>query len=316
MSSLKYNRAYIESLINTQAEESTYLEFKSAGALKKEGNYKDEITKDISAFANADGGVLIYGLKEREHKADSIDFIDGNISTKEWLQQMIDGIKRKIPGLEIIPIRFDKEITKTIYIVNISRSNEGAHQATDGRFYKRRNFKNDIMEEYEIRDSYNRAQKTELEILEPKITGNGDNNMNVWLNEYTVNIELYIRNTSKIVETIYKLEIKLPNQLSLGQFQKEFGSCLNRNEGIYSVFLISQKAELYPDEEISISKFYAKFREPNFQQVTTNPIRVKLYYSSGVKEKEIFILPFLKHSGRDGNEHQLAANCFNNRGCK
>ncbi|MCD9015178.1 AlbA family DNA-binding domain-containing protein [Parachryseolinea silvisoli] len=48
----------IRSLINNEVEESIHLDFKDAAALDKSDRKKDEISKDISAFANSDGGII------------------------------------------------------------------------------------------------------------------------------------------------------------------------------------------------------------------------------------------------------------------
>lgn len=78
-----FTQADLQKLIDNQVEESTYLDFKSAPSLEKSDKKRGEIGKDVSAFANADGGIIIYGMKEQDHVADSFSFIDGNVFTKE-----------------------------------------------------------------------------------------------------------------------------------------------------------------------------------------------------------------------------------------
>jgi len=63
-SSISWNEAKLKELIRDKIEESFTLEYKSAGALSRDSKAKLEITKDVSAMANSDGGVLIYGLAE------------------------------------------------------------------------------------------------------------------------------------------------------------------------------------------------------------------------------------------------------------
>jgi len=87
-----------------------------------------EIVKDVSSFANSAGGMIIYGIKELNHVADSFTFIDGNIYTKEWIEQVIQsGIQRKIEGLKIFPVRFDDNIEKSIYVIKIPESFSAPH---------------------------------------------------------------------------------------------------------------------------------------------------------------------------------------------
>ena len=84
-----YNIETIKSFINNEIEESIHIEFKSSGALSKKDNEKKEVSKDVSAFANSDGGIIIYGIEEKNHKANDFSFIDGNEYTKEWLKMSL-----------------------------------------------------------------------------------------------------------------------------------------------------------------------------------------------------------------------------------
>ena len=54
----------INQYITNGIEENLHLDYKGAHSLEKNDKKKDEISKDISAFANSDGGVIIFGIKE------------------------------------------------------------------------------------------------------------------------------------------------------------------------------------------------------------------------------------------------------------
>ena len=60
-------------LIDDKVEEDLHLEYKGADALLTSEGKKNELSKDISAFANADGGVVIYGMSETDHLPTNID---------------------------------------------------------------------------------------------------------------------------------------------------------------------------------------------------------------------------------------------------
>lgn len=199
-----YTIADIESLIKSETEESVYLDFKEAAALEKSDNKRKEISKDVSAFANSDGGIIIYGIREENHKATSLSFINGDDYTKEWLEQVINStIQRHIPDLRIYPIRFDGQIDKTIYVVKIPKSIEAPHLAKDKRFYKRFNFESVTMEEYEIRQLYGRKVISSL-ILHSwsiRIVKRSDERVKEFLFEAT------IVNNGDITEKDYKLNI-------------------------------------------------------------------------------------------------------------
>ena len=81
----EYSIDDINSLIANEVEENIHLDYKASGALEKKDEKKSEIVKDVSAFANSDGGIIIYGLKEENHKPKELDSVDGNIFTKEFI---------------------------------------------------------------------------------------------------------------------------------------------------------------------------------------------------------------------------------------
>lgn len=62
----EYSIEIIESLIANEVEENIHLDYKASGALGKKDEKKSEIVKDVSAFANSDGGIIIYGLTEED----------------------------------------------------------------------------------------------------------------------------------------------------------------------------------------------------------------------------------------------------------
>ena len=57
----------IRSLIALGIEECTTLEYKS-GIDTSNNHWKSEMAKDVSAMANANGGIIIYGVKEYDEE--------------------------------------------------------------------------------------------------------------------------------------------------------------------------------------------------------------------------------------------------------
>ncbi len=161
-----YNQEYLENLISEGVEENLSLEYKSAPALNKADQKKvNEIAKDVSAFANADGGILIYGIQENDHLPERIDPIKRSFVSREWLEQKIqDCIRPKIENIRIHPIKIDNDNDKVAYLVEIPKSTT-AHQASDKKYYRRHNFNVLAMYDHEIRDVFNRTKHPKLNLI-------------------------------------------------------------------------------------------------------------------------------------------------------
>ena len=56
--------ARIQQFLDDAVEESLHLDYKAAGALAKVPQKKDEIVKDVTAFANSDGGRIYIGVAD------------------------------------------------------------------------------------------------------------------------------------------------------------------------------------------------------------------------------------------------------------
>jgi len=159
-----YTLEDIESLIKNEVEESLYLDYKEARALSKTDKARLDITKDVSSFANSDGGIIVYGVSEQGAKPKEVTPIDGSEFAKEWLENIIQQIQPRIDGIKIFPIRIEGDIERSIYVVQIPRSANAPHMAKDNRYYKRINFQSLPMEDYEIKDTYNRVTTPNLVI--------------------------------------------------------------------------------------------------------------------------------------------------------
>ena len=161
----EWSETDLQRLVDDKAGESLQLEFKACGALSKNPEGKAEIGKDVSAMANAAGGTIIYGMVEKNRVADSIDVgFDPTVYTKEWLEQVIDSnVQPRIEGLRISVVRLPSRQGNVAYVVEVPQAiNRAPHQAPDFRYYKRVNFLNQMMEDYEIRDALRRARWPDL----------------------------------------------------------------------------------------------------------------------------------------------------------
>ena len=152
----------VNALIVAGVEESTTLEYKSEIDISN-AKWKGEMAKDVSAMANANGGIIIYGVKEfdeedRRHIPSHITPLDTTKVSKETIAQVIStNITPKIKGLEISCFVVDKaKPNEVIYIVTIPQSHTAHQNLKTKRYYKRYSTIVNPMEDYEIRDIMNR----------------------------------------------------------------------------------------------------------------------------------------------------------------
>ena len=159
----------IRRMIADGVEENISLDYKAAEALQNTDGKKKEIAKDVSAMANAAGGIIIYGIKEfdekeKSHLPERITPITRTSFTKEQLEQIINSnISPKIQGIIIHSISLENP-DEVIYVVEIPQSSTAHQNTRDKLYYKRHNFLSEAMLDYEIRDVMNRLQHPVIEM--------------------------------------------------------------------------------------------------------------------------------------------------------
>ncbi|RZL17067.1 MAG: ATP-binding protein [Pedobacter sp.] len=276
----------LQLLIDNQVEESIYLDFKSSGSLEKSDKKRSELSKDVAAFANSDGGIIVYGIKEVNHVASEFSFIDGDEFTKEWIETIINSyVQRRISDVKIYPIRVDGNIKKSLYVVKIPYSYDAPHQSKDNRYYKRYNFMSVPMEEYEVRQSYNRKDKTDL-IIDNVLIHIGSSIVQGanYLRSLNLALVFQVTNVSNSIEQMYKIEVHINRKILASGNPPNF----MRNEDETAIFSFPNTSPLFQDEVTSIATIPLLFNSSN-RTLLWEPVDVYLYYTNGLKTKTFFI---------------------------
>jgi hypothetical protein len=157
----------LQELISLGVQEGLELDYKQCDALQKSDSRKNEVSKDVAAFANSAGGVIVYGVKENGHFPVQLDIgFDPSEISKEWLEQVINSrIHRRIEGVRVNQVSLPKAAPgRVAYVVVVPQSTRAPHQSADKKFYKRFNFESVPMEEYEVRDVGQRSTSPDLEL--------------------------------------------------------------------------------------------------------------------------------------------------------
>jgi hypothetical protein len=261
-----WDEAELQRHITDEIEESTNLDYKAAGALGRDK--KDEITKDVSAMANADGGILIYGLKEHPEKrpvVERLDPIDRTKYSKEWLDQMVNMIRPRIDKVIIHPVSLSSGPNDVAYVVEIPKGHT-AHQSTSLKYYRRHNFESVPMEDYEIRDIMNRRTKPQASVSfgfrRSMITG-GD--------RYYILLPR-IKNSGNKVINNFKLTITFPRKAAPGASTLHRQSNINISFDANGDFFIDYQSSgvLFPNEERNIGE------EIQWQYQVNDAVRIEL----------------------------------------
>jgi hypothetical protein len=130
----------INTLRENRVLESRFLDFK-ANAIGTLDRDKREFLADVCAFANASGGDLVLGLREKDGIADEVcgaDVADPDAEKQRLINLVRDGLEPRVSGLDTkwLPI----EATRGVMIVRIPRSWSAPHRVTflkDMNFYVR-----------------------------------------------------------------------------------------------------------------------------------------------------------------------------------
>lgn len=201
----------LKSLIDNEIEESTELEYKSSFATENP-KWREELAKDVSAMANANGGTIIYGIREKDgNNGHSIPSellpIPYTIMSKDKLSQLLSSnIQPVIDNVEITIIANNDN--SGFFVVQIPQSDTAHQNKLNHQYFKRRNATVEVMEDYEIRDIMNRSKHPVVE-LEFELIKTIKNITEKPLTQYSFGVPVKDKQYTK---TEYKLHFWLANK--------------------------------------------------------------------------------------------------------
>jgi hypothetical protein len=176
--------AELPKLLASKEPESSHLDYKDRRALLPQnkqggldkGKRSEEVSKDVSAFLNSDGGILIYGIREDRQAESSAPipaefdpvqdgFGSGEIAI-EYIENIILSNIKPRPGPELFKVVSVEFQGRTVFVVEVAKSESGiVFQAKDLKFYRRFNFQSVPMEYWEIEDVRNRQIGPNLQLV-------------------------------------------------------------------------------------------------------------------------------------------------------
>ena len=204
-------------LIRTPVRESITLDYKRCEALQRTDGKIKEISKDVSAFANSDGGTIVYGIIDDKNIPTGLDdgFDPAGHINKDWLDQIItSNIQRRIDGVRIHVIDLStSKPGRVALVVSVPQSKRAPHMANDHRYYKRYNFQSVPMEDYEVRDVSHRQDGPDLEAIVSLVpTETPAALLPYWRN---VSVHVALHNNSPVVANHALIGIRIDTKVSI-----------------------------------------------------------------------------------------------------
>ncbi len=199
----------IRRLKESETPEDNNLEYK--GSLDTSNkDHKRKILKTISSFANTNGGLLIYGIDEKNGIPSELGGIkvDNKDQLGIWIEDYIRGNSEpRIPSLEIEFI--NKTDSNNVFIlVKVPRSWNLPHRVSMGpntqKFYIRRGRFSEEMDYFELKNTFNLS-----ETLVEKIRTFREERISSILSNET---PIFLKNGAKIVLHIIPINAFYPGQ--------------------------------------------------------------------------------------------------------
>lgn len=252
----------LQSLIDNEIEESTELEYKSSFGIDKENKkWKIELAKDVSAMANANGGTIIYGIRQKAGESghaipNELLPIQYTEMSKDKLSQLLSSnIQPLIDDIEIIVIPKDNK--SGFFVVQIPQSNTVHQNKLTHLYYKRRNATIEVMEDYEIRDVMNRSKHPVIELefeLHKTIK-------NITKKPFVISQLLNTKqDDEKRTEVEYKLKYRLVNK---GKVYAKYINCF-----IYIPLVLKPDKESEPNDVDKMTRSFVVFDDNTVRDVT------------------------------------------------
>lgn len=148
----------IEDLKNLLGQaESSRLEFKSSRLLSKnKDEYIRDLTREISAFANSEGGIIIIGIEEDKKIKPPValslsDGVNKSDFPLDTFQKTIESnFSPYLPNMHFYEVFLNKSNNKIAIIIDVPQGNT-AYQAKDRLYYGRSEFEVKSLPDHEIR---------------------------------------------------------------------------------------------------------------------------------------------------------------------
>jgi hypothetical protein len=171
----EWDESDLERIVMSDQKETTTLDYKNSAALSFKDQtrltggrgtlgekHHQDLIRDVASMANAEGGLIIYGIAERA--GGYPDYIDNGadpttVSADQIEQIILRNINPKVEGFFVHRIDLtSRGQGKCTFVISIPKAQKNApHQSDDKVYYRRHDATKLKMEDNEIRDMIGRS---------------------------------------------------------------------------------------------------------------------------------------------------------------
>jgi predicted HTH transcriptional regulator len=169
----EWDESDLDLIVEVDQKETTTIDYKASPALAFKDRtvtgkgtlgekHRQDLIRDVAAMANAEGGLIIYGIAERkggypDHVDDGAD--PKTVSAEQIEQIILTNINPRVEGFFVHQIELKSKGKGTVaFVAQIPKAQKNApHQSDDKLYYKRHDATKLVMDDNEIRDMIGRS---------------------------------------------------------------------------------------------------------------------------------------------------------------
>lgn len=210
--------AEIERLVEGKVPESIALEYKASPALARDSQKVSELQKDVSAFANSDGGRIVYGVVAKNGVPEQIDRgTDPAIITPDWVHDVLrGGIRPPLDGVLVTPVPH-ADAGQVLYVIDVPRGTT-AHMANHS-YFKRSGSAAVPMEDFEVRDVMGRSERPDVRVRFVGHPSGGE-----------LPIDVQVRNRASTPAPYFTIDLYMPPETNVIRVQGEISGRIRNIE--------------------------------------------------------------------------------------
>lgn len=251
----------IYDFVSRKVEENLNLDYKDIRAYSD----FDELSRDVSTFANSAGGLVVLGVSQQETKNEEgivkilpkeVTWGSSSLSKEQLEDNLVGKVQPRVDGLRIVPIRENAESLRVVFLIDIPQSVNPPHMAADNKYYRRLNFRRVPMEHYEVADLFGRRKKPIL-TLRLAVTS-----VEIKDNEYGFALRFLLGNVGKGIAKHVSLSSSFAN-VDITNIKGDFTRIDNLRDGVPSVQFGSALVVIYPisGKWTSLGEVFFKVRD-------------------------------------------------------